>query len=66
MSEIGFQIKCVGHRRVNPITCYCLALNGQTILIKAHSVDNNTIYVYKYNLLNWFFYSFKIVITLFL
>jgi hypothetical protein len=32
----------VGHRRFNPFTCYCLALNGRTILIKAHSIDNNT------------------------
>jgi hypothetical protein len=49
------------------VTSYCLTLNGRTIFIKAHSIDNNTIYVKKYNLSNWyFFYSFMPIITLFL
>ena len=46
---------CVSHHRVHPITymCttvthYCLTLNGRTMYIKAHSIDNNTIYVYIY------------------
>jgi len=29
-------------------TYYCLTLNGRTMCIKAHSIDNNTIYVYIY------------------
>jgi hypothetical protein len=46
------------------VTSYCLTLNGRTIFIKAHSIDNNTIYVKKYNILNWyFFYSFMTIIT---
>ena len=49
------------------VTSYCLTLNGRAIFIKAHSIDNNTIYVKKYNLSNWyFFYSFMPIITLFL
>jgi hypothetical protein len=36
------------------LTCYCLTFNGRTIFIKSHSIDNNKIYVYKYNSLNWF------------
>jgi hypothetical protein len=41
---------CLSHHRVHPVTCvtcYCLTLNGRTIFIKAHSIDNNTIYVAK-------------------
>ena len=30
-------------------------VNGRTIFTKAHSIDKNTIYAYKYNLLNLFF-----------
>jgi hypothetical protein len=30
------------------VTHYCLTLNGRTMCIKAHSIDNNTIYVYIY------------------
>jgi hypothetical protein len=49
------------------VTSYCLTLNGRTIIVKAHSFANNTIYVEKYNLLNWYcFYSFMTIITLFL
>jgi hypothetical protein len=56
---------CVSHHhRVDPITMcttgtsYCLTLNGWTSFIKAHSIENNTIYVYKYNFSNWFFVLF--------
>jgi hypothetical protein len=31
---------------------WSMTLNGRTIFIKAHSINNNTIYIYKYNLLN--------------
>ena len=68
--EIGFHIKYESVIIVfmcTTVTRYCLTLNGRTICLKSHSLDNNTIYVNKYNLLNWlFFYSFKIIITLFL
>ena len=53
-NRFPYQI-CVSHHRVHQITCatcYCLTLNGRTIFIKADSIDNNTIYVYKYNLIN--------------
>ena len=46
---------CVSHHRVHPITYMCttvthyfFTLNGRTMCIKAHSIDNNTIYVYIY------------------
>jgi hypothetical protein len=46
---------CSSSYMYTTVSCYCLTLNGRTIFIKVHSIENNTIYVYKYNLLNWFF-----------
>ena len=37
---------CPSNYMCRTVTCYCLTLNGRMIFIKAHSIDNNTIYVY--------------------
>ena len=39
--------RCLSNYICIPVACYCLTLNGRTILIKVHSIDNNTIYVYS-------------------
>ena len=45
---------CSSNYTCTTVTCYCLTLNGRTVFTKAHSIDKNTIYAYKYNFLNWF------------
>ena len=46
---------CSSNYMYTTVTYYCLTLNSWTIFTNVHSIDKNTIYTYKYNLLNWFF-----------
>ena len=45
-SKIFQSWSCSYNYMCRTVACYCLTLNGRMFFIKAHSIDNNTIYVY--------------------